>query len=298
MIRVRLSGLDGLAFLLLGFLDALWISAILGWRELLLQSFLPARHGLKRTFGQGPEAIQPWINHGLEKQFLKFRVCETSSVWLRSPVPVTAWMHIQRPLWHVGSPRGGQRWGIWAIEEKALGACSVPWLARRPLTTYTYTYTHIHIHIHIYIYTYTYIHIHLHKHKHNIYVYVYVTYTHCWLAQGQAELSRLPLQVLSVAGFICHNLQDETVLRHENMPKSPWVSILNNTKPISWLGWFGGGTHKSVVYHHFSDYSSTPIFKHTQIYCNNCKTLKNQNIAGKDLSTSQSTHQIGNSWIS
>ena len=54
-----------------------------------------------------------------------------------------------------------------------------------------------------------------------------MAYTHCWLAQGQAELSRLPLQVLSVAGFICHNLQDETVLRHENMPKSPWVSILN-----------------------------------------------------------------------
>ena len=89
MIRVRLSGfitcLDGLAFLLLGFLDALWISVILGWRELLLQSFLPARHGLKRTFGQGPVAIQPWIVHGLEKQFLKFRVCETPSVLTKVP---------------------------------------------------------------------------------------------------------------------------------------------------------------------------------------------------------------------
>ena len=121
---------------------------------------------------------QPWTG----KKKLKFRVCETSSVWLRSPVPVTAWMHIQRPLWHVGAPRGGQRWGIWAIEEKALGACSVSWLARRPLTTYTYTYTytytHIHIHIYIYTYTYTHIHIHKHKHKHNIYMHMYMWRIH------------------------------------------------------------------------------------------------------------------------
>ena len=105
---------------------------------------------------------------------------------------------------------------------------------------YIYIYIYIFIHIYIYTYTYTHIHIYIYIYIHiniiYIYVYVYVTYTHCWLAQGQAELSRLPLQVLSVAGFICHNLQDETVLRHENMPKSPWVSILNPSNDWDDLG--------------------------------------------------------------
>ena len=54
--------------------------------------------------------------------------------WLRSPVPVMTWMHIHSYVRCLGSPRGGQWWGIWAIEEKALGACAVTWLARTPLT--------------------------------------------------------------------------------------------------------------------------------------------------------------------
>jgi hypothetical protein len=45
------------------------IRNIQGWREPLLQSFHPARHGLKRTFGQGPVASQPWISHRLENNF-------------------------------------------------------------------------------------------------------------------------------------------------------------------------------------------------------------------------------------
>ena len=170
MIRVRLSGfitcLDGLAFSPIGVPGCPVDIRNLGVERATFAKFSSGETWLEKDFWPGTRGYtaldRPWTGKTI---FEVSGYVKLPQFWLRSFVPVMTWTYIHSLVWCLGSPRGGQRWGIWAIEEKALGACAVAWLARQPLTLYILYYIYnicecmcIYINIYIiYMWMYVYI---------------------------------------------------------------------------------------------------------------------------------------------